>query len=87
MRVDHLDHLTVKCLGQEIIVHCMVSGRRGILLFQALQFSSPLCCCSVEWDNPHGGVCDDAFILSDDGMQLTQTTSMDMLDGQHISYK
>jgi hypothetical protein len=41
----------------------------------------------VEWDDPHGGVCDDAFALSNDGMQLTQTTSMDMLDGQHISYK
>lgn len=48
---------------------------------------SNLLTCSVEWDNPHGGVCDDVFQLSDDGMLLTQTTTMDMLDGQHIHYK
>ena len=43
--------------------------------------------CSVEWDDPHGGVCDDTFELSDGGQTLTQATKMKMLTGDYINYK
>ncbi len=57
--------------------------------FHVLSFCDPdLLRCSVEWDNPHGGVCDDTFELSEDGSQLVQGTNMVIRDTQlHVDYK
>ena len=62
------------------VVHPRRDKRRGGHTGRVLRSEGGHPVIRVEWGPPHGGVCDDEFILSEDGRTLTQRTTM-VVDG------
>ena len=62
------------------VVHPRRDKRRGSHTGRVLRSEGGHPVIRVEWGPPHGGVCDDEFILSEDGRALIQRTTM-VVDG------
>ncbi|KAK9822357.1 hypothetical protein WJX81_001129 [Elliptochloris bilobata] len=72
----------------EVVLHKRRDKRSGQHRGRVERTSDGHPCILVEWDDPHGGVCSDMFVLGDGGYTLTQLSDMTIRDsGRRFQYK